>query len=231
MRRPTGGASPCAGWPNGAGTPRTNPTGIMLPPDATGPHGPNSPLALRLVYVSGLYDDVRAARSRPAPRDGPDASAPAGLPARMPHESPRVWRYDHTAQLYRREDRAQAVPLAGPQLRAFEEAWQWLSEDHHAALRTFVQNEPITLTPKKERHASNGRPTQPSSSNAPPARASTCQPARSDIAATTVLSRARHAHSPDVPQRRGAVPSRLPTSSCPLPAAHCEIVYEFPSKR
>ncbi|MEV8406743.1 hypothetical protein AB0R12_13265 [Streptomyces niveus] len=29
---------------------------------------------------------------------------------------------------------------------AFEEAWQWLSEDHHDALQALVQGEPVTLT-------------------------------------------------------------------------------------
>ncbi|MEV8352395.1 hypothetical protein ACFVTT_04350 [Streptomyces niveus] len=29
---------------------------------------------------------------------------------------------------------------------ALEEAWQWLSEDHHDALQALVQGEPITLT-------------------------------------------------------------------------------------
>ncbi|MFC8826241.1 hypothetical protein ACFT9I_12925 [Streptomyces sp. NPDC057137] len=29
---------------------------------------------------------------------------------------------------------------------AFEEVWQWLSEDHHDALQALVQGEPITLT-------------------------------------------------------------------------------------
>ncbi|MFC8074457.1 hypothetical protein ACFUN8_02815 [Streptomyces sp. NPDC057307] len=29
---------------------------------------------------------------------------------------------------------------------AFEEAWQWLSEDHHDALQALAQGEPITLT-------------------------------------------------------------------------------------
>jgi hypothetical protein len=29
---------------------------------------------------------------------------------------------------------------------AFEEAWQWLSEDHHDTLQTLAQGEPFTLT-------------------------------------------------------------------------------------
>lgn len=41
-----------------------------------------------------------------------------------------------------------AVRTLSPALNseAFEEAWQWLSEDHHDALQALVQGEPITLT-------------------------------------------------------------------------------------
>lgn len=41
-----------------------------------------------------------------------------------------------------------AVRTLSPALNseAFEEAWQWLSEDHHDALQALVQGEPVTLT-------------------------------------------------------------------------------------
>ncbi|GGK11942.1 hypothetical protein GCM10011583_50050 [Streptomyces camponoticapitis] len=41
-----------------------------------------------------------------------------------------------------------AVRTLSPTLNseAFEEAWQWLSEDHHDALQSLVQGEPVTLT-------------------------------------------------------------------------------------
>ncbi|MEV8399565.1 hypothetical protein [Streptomyces niveus] len=41
-----------------------------------------------------------------------------------------------------------AVRTLSPALNseAFEEAWQWLSEDHHDALQALVQGEPVALT-------------------------------------------------------------------------------------
>ncbi|MGW6310456.1 hypothetical protein [Streptomyces niveus] len=41
-----------------------------------------------------------------------------------------------------------AVRTLSPTLNseAFEEAWQWLTEDHHDALQALVQGEPSTLT-------------------------------------------------------------------------------------